>query len=80
MAAAKALDGKKIADQLEQKQSEVLKSLFGITRQSKKNNKNTAGMPCICGKNGNIKVSLEDYTELWKMYEKMLNGKNGVES
>ena len=29
-------------------------------------------MPCIRGKNGNIKVSLEDKIEVWKKYEKML--------
>ena len=34
-------------------------------------------MPCIHGKDGNIKVSLEDKMEVWKEYEKkLLNKKN----
>ena len=29
-----------------------------MARQSKKNNKSIVGMPCICGKDGNLKVSI----------------------
>ena len=50
---AKEIKGKNIANQLEQNKSEVLKCLFGMTRQSK-NNKDIVGMPNISGKNGNI--------------------------
>ena len=60
---AKKKEPKKFADQLEWNKSEVLKCLFGIARQSKKN---IVGMLYICGKDENIKVSLEDKTEVWK--------------
>ena len=35
------------------------------------------GMPCICDKNGNITVTLENKMEDWKKYkEKLLNEEN----
>ena len=35
------------------------------------------GMPCICGKDGNTKVSLINKVEMWKEYErKLLNNEN----
>ena len=50
---------------------------FGMESQSKKNNKDIVEMPCIRGKDGNIKVSLEDKMEVWKEYEeKLLNEEN----
>ena len=30
-------------------------------------------MPCIHGKDGNVKVSQEDKMEVWKQYKKLLN-------
>ena len=48
-----------------------------MVRKSKKNNKDIAEMPCICGKDGNIKMSVEEKTKLWKEYkEKPLNEEN----
>ena len=57
-----------------QNKSEDLKYLFKMARQSKKNNTDIVGMPCICGKDRNIKVSLKDMMEEWKEYkENLLN-------
>ena len=48
-----------------------------MARQSKKNNKDIVGIPCICGKDGNIKVNLKVEMEVWKENEeKLLNEKN----
>ena len=45
--------------------------------QSKKNNKDNVGMPCILGKDKERKVNLEDKMEVWKEYEdKLLNEEN----
>ena len=63
---AKETEVTKIADQLKQNKSEALKRLFAMTRQSKKNNKDIVGMPCTSGKDGNIKVSMDDKMEVWK--------------
>ena len=45
-----------IADQLERNKSEALKCLFGMARQSKKNNKDIVGMLCIFGKDGDMEA------------------------
>ena len=49
---------------------EALKCLCGMAKQSKKNNKDTVGMPCIRCKNRNMKVSLEDKMELGRNTKK----------
>ena len=57
-------------------QNRSLKYLFGIARQSKKNSKDIVGIPCIHGKDENIKVSLKDKMEVWKEYEQKLLNEN----
>ena len=64
VAGAKEVESKKIADQLEQIKSAALKSLFEMAKQSKKNNKGIVGMPYICVKDRNTKVSRKDKIEL----------------
>ena len=39
---------------------------YGKTKREK--NKDFVGMPYICEKNGNKKVSLKDKIEIWKEY------------
>ena len=63
------MKNKKIGDYLEQNKSATLKCLFGMAKQSKKNNKDIIGMPCICDKDENIKLSPKDKMEIWKDYE-----------
>ena len=76
VAAAKAMEGKKI-DQLEQNKLAAVKCLVGTARQSKKNNQDMIRMPCIRGVSGIIKVILVDKVEVWKEYEeKLLNKEN----
>ena len=41
-------------------------STIKMARKSTKNNKDIVGMPCIHGKDENIKVSLEDKIKVWK--------------
>ena len=82
LAVAKEMEGKKIVDQLKQNKSEALFRMvclgwFRKARQSKNNNKDIIGMSYTRGKDGNIKVGLEDKIEEWKKYkEKLLNEEN----
>ena len=63
VAAAKEVESKKIANQLELNASTALKCLFEMARQGKKNNQDIVGMPCIRCKDGNITVSQKDKME-----------------
>ena len=48
-----------------------------MARLNKKNNKGINGIPCIRGKDENIKVSQKDKMEVYKEYEeKLLNEEN----
>ena len=53
------VENKKIASQQKQNNSEALKCLFEMARQSK-NNKSIVGKPSIPAKNGNINMSVEE--------------------
>ena len=52
--ASEKVESKKIADQLKQNITASLKCLFGVARQSMKNNNDIVGMPCIHSKDANI--------------------------
>ena len=59
------------------KNSKALKYVFKLCKQSKKDKKDTMGMPCILGKDGKLKVTLQEKIKVWKEYEeKLLNDEN----
>ena len=72
MTVAEGTKGMKTADPLERNTSETLNACL------KWHNKAVfVGMPCISGKDENMKVSLEDKMKVWKEYEeKLLNEEN----
>ena len=76
-AAAKKKDGKKITKFLEKKNSKALQYVFKLCKQSMKDKKDIMGMPCILGKDGKLKVTLQEKIKIWKEYEeKLLNEEN----
>jgi len=56
MAEAMKKEEKKIIEQLMCNKSKVLKCLYVMAKQSKKEKKDITGMPCIRGKDGSLKV------------------------
>ena len=60
VAAAKEKKGKKITELLEKKNSKALQYVFKLCKQSKKDKKDIMGMPCILGKDGKLKVTLQE--------------------
>ena len=77
VAAAKENEGKKITELLEKKYSKALQYVFKPCKQSKKDKKDIIGMPCILGKDGKLKVTLQEKIKVWKEYgEKLLNEEN----
>ena len=62
---------------LEKKNSKALQYVFKLCKESKKDKKEIMGMPCILGKNGKLKVTLQEKIKVWKEYEaKLLNEEN----
>jgi len=51
-------EGKKTIEQLMCNKSEVFKRFYVMVKQSKKEEKEIIGMPCIRGKDGSLKVTL----------------------
>ena len=77
VAAAKKKEGIKITNLLEKKNLKALQYVFKLCKQSKKNKKDIMGMPCILGKDGKLKVTLQEKIKVWKEYEeKLLNEEN----
>ena len=75
--AAKEKEGKKIAELLEKKHLKALQYVFKLCKQSKKDKKDMTGMPCIFGKDGKLKMTLQEKIKVWKEYEeKLLNEEN----
>ena len=74
---AKKKEGKKITKLLEKKNSKALHYVFKLCKQSKKDKKDIMGMPCILGKDGKLKVTLQEKIIVWKeCEEKLLNEEN----
>ena len=48
---------------------------FKLRKQSKKDKKDKMGMPCILGKDGKLKVTLQEKIKVWKEYEEKLMDK-----
>ena len=77
VAAAKEMEGKKIAEKLASDKNDGLKQVFRMARQSEKDKKDIVGIPCIRGKGGEMKVALKDRIEVWEEYaKKLLNEEN----
>jgi hypothetical protein len=72
VAAAKEMESKKIVEELELEKTGGLRQVFRMARQSEKDKRDIVGMPCVRGKDGELKVTLKDKIEVWMEYEKQL--------
>ena len=60
------------SERLTKQKTEGLKQIFRMARHAKKNKVDIIGIPCIRGKDGQLKITWKDRTAVWKEYEELL--------